>query len=76
MDVTLLTKESSLIIFHGGKSSTSEMCMWRVPGGFGTFCISKADLPNDIYRGPTLFVLPSISSLDFSDEGSMITSFA
>ena len=76
MDVTLLTKESSLLIIHGGKSSTSEMCMWRVPGGFGTFCISKADMPNDIYKGPTLFVLPSISSLDFSDEGSRITSFA
>ena len=75
-DVTSLTKESSLIIINVSKNDTREMCMWRVPGGFGTFCMSKADLPNDIYRGPVLFVLPSISSLDFSEEGSRMTSFA
>ena len=76
IDVTSLTKESSLIIINDSKNDTREMCMWRVPGGFGTFCMSKADLPNDIYRGPVLFVLPSISSLDFSEEGSRMTSFA
>ena len=76
MDVTALTKDSSLLIINGGKSGTSEMCMWRVPGGFGTFCLSEAEMPNDIYKGPTLFVLPSISTLDFCDEGSSINSFA
>jgi hypothetical protein len=50
-----------------------EMCMWRTPGGFGLFCLSKAQMPNDIYNGPTLFVLPSISSLRFDDASEVVS---
>jgi hypothetical protein len=72
-EVTSLTKESSLIIINGSQGSVYEMCMWRTPGGFGLFCLSKAQMPNDIYNGPTLFVLPSISSLRFDDASEVVS---